>query len=383
MATAPTFTQTVGNFYVRDPRTPAGNTNGFYNDNSPQPPANGGTPYAPNSFNNIDPAGGVGYGTLTGYGNNLFLPNKTGQATPDSIYGQVAPTVNGYASPAVVPGLKTLYPTSDTAGPQSFTTKISYKTPATSQTASSVNRLNSSSLPPGADYINQFSLSGESSDQTMDRGQDDRIFISDPSGKLIGAGGPLMSKLEAISGVLFPYTPTITFGHKAHYETESLMHTNYDMPVYKNSTVEQIGIQAKFTANDSDEAQYVMAVIHFFRAATKMFYGQDGIAGTPPVVLRLDGYGRYLLPHLPVVCAAFDFSLPEDVDYISTSPRPSSGTAGTPGTLVPTVLQVNLTFRIVHSRNRIANGFGLEKFSKGFMYNGYTGRGTGGKGGFI
>ena len=184
--------------------------------------------------------------------------------------------------------------------------------------------------------------------------------------------------------MIFPYTPTINFAHKANYDTEQLMHTNYEMPVYKNSAVNEISIQAKFTANDFMEAQYVMAVLHFFRSATKMFYGQSPIAGTPPVVLRLDGHGKFMLNHLPVVCTSADYSLPEEVDYISTVPsNPNgSGTGGQPPTMVPSLLQLNVNFRLVYPRNRLANEFGLEKFASGaLLTNGK--KGTGGPGGYI
>jgi hypothetical protein len=376
------FNQTLANFYVRDPRTPTRRVNGFYNDNNLLPTI-GGIPYNPRGYNPTAAAvGAVTYGLLAGYSNSYspVLGRPINVATP-YVGSYIAPSVNGYGSAAIVPGLRPTSSTNDTRPPaQTMITKQSYQTPATAANASSVNRLNSSNLPPGADIKNAFTLTPSATDWPLDNGQDDRVFITDPSNKLVAAGGKVMSPLTVTSGVLFPYTPTINITHKANYDSEQLIHTNYEMPVYKNSSVDQIGLQAKFTANTTEDAKYVLAVIHFFRAATKMFYGADSGAGTPPVVLRLDGYGQYMLNHLPVVCTSFDYSLPEDVDYIDTESSYRNRTGV--GTKVPTLLQMNLTFKLVYSRNRLANTFSLEQFAAGGLLEKGQ-RGSGGPGGYL
>ena len=61
---------------------------------------------------------------------------------------------------------------------------------------------------------------------------------------------------------------------------------------------------------------YLLAVIHFFRTVTKMFYGQDPQAGTPPPVVFLSGLGQYQFNKHPCVVSQFTYSLPKDVDYI-------------------------------------------------------------------
>lgn len=379
------FNQTLANFYVRDPRTRTRTVNGFYNDNN-QVPTIGGLPYVPGGYNPNKPvANGLTYGQLTGYSNSYapVLGKPTYAGVPYTSVN-TEPSTGRYANPASVFGLKPNTNTADSAQGYSFIAKQTFSDPVTASNASSVNRRTSSNLPAGADYRNQFTLDSQTSSLGADMGEDTRVFVSDPSGKILAAGGIILAPLSTTNGVIFPYTPTITFNHKANYESESLVHTNYDMPVYKNSTVNEIGVQAKFTANDWSEAQYVMAVIHFFRSATKMFYGQSAIAGTPPVVLRLDGHGKYLLNHLPVVCTGAEYSLPEEVDYVSTVPydRNGASAAGSNPTMIPSVLQLNLSFRLLYPRNRLANEFGLEKFASGqLLQNGK--KGTGGPGGYI
>jgi len=126
----------------------------------------------------------------------------------------------------------------------------------------------------------------------------------------------ILAPLQATNGVIFPYTPAIDTIYYANYNTEDLTHSNYRAYFYQNSYPGEILMQATFTAQTSEEADYLLAVIHFFRSATKMFYGQDDQRGTPPPVLYLDGLGEYQFNLHPCVISQFNYNLPDDVDYI-------------------------------------------------------------------
>lgn len=191
---------------------------------------------------------------------------------------------------------------------------------------------------------------------------EDRVIIYDQSGHFIGQSD-VFQPLSDIGGVLFPYTPTIQVGHKASYDPMSLVHTNYTAPQYQHSQIDNISIQGVFTANYPAEAEYMVAMMHFFRSVTKMFYGKDQLAGTPPPVLYLDAYGPYAFDHIPVVITGFDYTYPNDVDYISCSIK-------TQKQKVPTSLTVNLTMMPTYSRNNISNNFGLVNFSQGTLITG-------------
>jgi hypothetical protein len=122
--------------------------------------------------------------------------------------------------------------------------------------------------------------------------------------------------LAVTSGVIFPYTPSITTSYNANYADQSLTHSNYKGYFYQNSHVGDIGISATFTAQDTSEANYLLAVIHFFRSATKMFYGQDAQRGAPPPLVFLQGLGEMQFNLHPCVISSFQYALPADVDYI-------------------------------------------------------------------
>ena len=172
----------------------------------------------------------------------------------------------------------------------------------------------------------------------------DRVIIYDQTGRFIGQSN-IFAPLKNVGGVLFPYTPTIQVTHKANYDMMHLTHTNYVTPAFQYSSVENISITGMFTANYPAEGEFIVAMMHFFKTATKMFYGKDQLAGTPPPILFLDGYGPYTFDHVPVVVTSFDYTLPNDVDYISCSVLGERQK-------VPTTLQVSINLVPTYSRNK-------------------------------
>jgi len=350
------FTDRSSVYYYRNPYNTVRQTNQFYNDNFGVP-VRPGQVYNPTAYNYYNPPVGVSSPVNTALG----AAGVAAQFVPGTA-GNVLRSVVDTATVA-----KTVYDSANYLFPGQ-------------------QRLSGSSLPPGADFANALSDDGS---QSLESQEDTRVRITDPTGKFVG--GSITGPLQTMRGVLFPYTPSVTFNHKAVYDETKLTHTNYDQPFYVNSVVESIDISGTFTANTSEEAKYVLAVIHFFRSVTKMFYGQDSLAGTPPPILFLDGHGKIILNHIPVVITSFNTSLPDNVDYISTvaGPATSSGGRDSNNTVsqgsdnrVPTELKIQVSCKPIYSRNRISNNFGLEKFVNGqLLVNNKPG--SGGPGGFI
>jgi hypothetical protein len=131
----------------------------------------------------------------------------------------------------------------------------------------------------------------------------------------------LLAPLRVSDGVVFPYTPIINTSYAAKYDPYDLTHSNYRGYFYRGSQVSDVQIQATFTAQDTREAQYVLAVIQFFRSATKMFYGKDQQRGSPPPLVYLRGYGEYQFNDHACVISNFQYNLPNDVDYIAVTPN--------------------------------------------------------------
>jgi hypothetical protein len=140
----------------------------------------------------------------------------------------------------------------------------------------------------------------------------------------------ILKPLMATNGVIFPYSPQINLAYTASYNATDLVHTNYKVYNYKSSSVENISITGDFTVQDSAEANYVLAVIHFFRSVTKMFYGQDQnpARGVPPPLCYLTGFGQYQFDMHPVAITSFTYTFPNDVDYVNAYPTNNSVSVG-------------------------------------------------------
>jgi len=136
------------------------------------------------------------------------------------------------------------------------------------------------------------------------------------------AKNSILAPLAASNGVVFPYMPTISTSYNANYDQTDLTHSNYRGQFYKSSYVGDIQISGEFTAQDTAEANYLLAVIHFFRSVTKMFYGaKDSFRGTPPPLVYLIGLGQYQFNNQPCVVRTFNYSMPNNCDYIRTKPN--------------------------------------------------------------
>ena len=223
----------------------------------------------------------------------------------------------------------------------------------------------------------------------------------------------ILEPLSVSDGVVFPYTPKINTTYSATYSATDLTHSNYKGYFYQGSSVGEVKISATFTAQDTFEANYLLAVIHFFRSVTKMFYGQDQqYRGAPPPLVFLQGLGEYQFNLHPCVVSQFDYVLPDDVDYIrarsvsvngtnllqkrdrqtvsngsdSTSAGRLQGAGLSAGgifippppptlgidkpTYVPTKMEISITLLPIQTRAQLSQEFSLAKFANGNLVRG-------------
>lgn len=191
----------------------------------------------------------------------------------------------------------------------------------------------------------------------------------------------ILYPLYATNGVLFPYTPAITTGAVAEYDNTPFTHSNYNYNAYIRSYPKPISITAEFTAQTTDEALYMLAVIHFFRAVTKSYFGVTPYnrAGTPPPVLIFNYLGNFQFNNVPVLPKTFDYSLPADIDYIPVSTSAIGSTivdnkrvntpASTNGgyTYVPTHLTITLELDTQYIPIKLRDEFNLDSFRSGAL----------------
>ena len=216
-----------------------------------------------------------------------------------------------------------------------------------------------------------------------------RISLPTASGLFYqDASNTIQSLLKRTNGVIFPYTPTVTVAHTARYQEQALTHSNYKNYFYEGSDVSAISIAGDFTVQNVDEGLYLLAAIYFFRSATKMFFGKDNLAGNPPPIVYLDGYGDFYFPHVSCVITSFSHTMPADVDYVEIPYTSSAGGVSsfyenngsssintTNIVRLPTTSQLTVTVQPVYSRSNVHNNMNLTDFSKGKLLSG--------KGGFL
>lgn len=185
------------------------------------------------------------------------------------------------------------------------------------------------------------------------------------------SAGTLFDILYATNGIVFPYTPLISVTHAANYQPMDVIHSNYPYLAYQNSKVETISISAKFYVEETYEARYWVAAVHYLRSLTKMSFGESANLGSPPPVVKLSGYGDFVFNDVPVVVQSFSMDLPDDVDYIATGLgfagakdfwNDADATNGLSWAPVRSTLNINL--HPVYSRQKV-NKFKLEDFVDG------------------
>ena len=226
----------------------------------------------------------------------------------------------------------------------------------------------------------------------------------------------ILAPLKVTNGIIFPYTPKIEMSYKANYQEVPLTHSNYKGYFYQNSNPGEINIIAPFTAQSTADANYLLAVIHFFRTATKMFYGQDSQRGAPPPLVYLSGLGPYQFNNHPCVISDFTYALPSEIDYIRAQTSNQAGLnlvsirnrqsvatnsifssvsrlasvflnkgalPGTPfggnqspnlglgsPTYVPTKMEIQLTLLPTQSRQQVSKQFSVKNFANGNLLKG-------------
>lgn len=246
--------------------------------------------------------------------------------------------------------------------------------------------LRSRNLPTGGETGQKLSVTNATFHQGAQR--DWRVRLSLPASY---ESSQIIAPLKVTNGFIFPFTPQITVQHSASYQAMTPVHNNYPFFSYENSKPEAISISGDFYVEDSSEAQYWVAAVHYLRSVTKMAYGATANAGSPPPVIKLNGYGDYVFKDVPVVVTSFSVDLPKDVDYIAAGlssdtpqnvleslssfmgpPKALSGVMPTAQGVcwVPVRSTISVTVQPLYSREQVRQ-FSLDAFVNGeYVFNG-------------
>ena len=193
-----------------------------------------------------------------------------------------------------------------------------------------------------------------------------RVSLSVPQ-VIMDSGGNILAPLGSTGNrMIFPFNPTILISHSANYSQVHPTHTNFPYNAYENSQVDPMTVVGEFLQENEADAQYWIAVLHYLRTMTKMFYGSSGEPlGNPPPVARLNGYGKHVLNNIPVLITNFTTDLPQDVDYIECSVDGQIN-------YVPTQCTFSVTVAPNYAR-RSQSRFSLQDYASGAHINGPEG----------
>ena len=107
-----------------------------------------------------------------------------------------------------------------------------------------------------------------------------------------------------------------------------------------------------------------------------MDYGTGPNAGTPPPIVKLNGYGDYVFKDTPGIITNFTVDMPNEVDYIATGFNPidfsdagasiAEQKAGMSVGWAPSESQFTVTVQPIYSRMKVS------KFNYGKFVNGDT-----------
>lgn len=187
---------------------------------------------------------------------------------------------------------------------------------------------------------------------TIDEGVLDDLFLDGKTGR---------------ADVVFPYQPEMTIATVASYTGVDPVHSNYTIQTYKGSQISDITIAGDFTTETEEEGRYWIGATTFFKAATKMSFGQSPNAGTPPIICRLHGYGPGIIPDggLPIVIKNFSVTLPQNVNYMKCTANGQKDP-----TWVPIESTISITVAPIYSREKIRQ-FNLKDYANGTLGRGF------------
>ena len=224
-------------------------------------------------------------------------------------------------------------------------------------------------LPPNSAVWGTFFGGSAQSAQSAPAYDFDTTTTSQSSNKLL-------APLADAGGVVYPLSPGIIINHVASYSPLNMPHSNYPHYAYNHSEIPSFTVTAEFPVQNAEDARYWIAMLHFFRSVTKMFFGGDdnpeSLRGNPPPILQFSGYGDHVFKNVPVVVTGFSVDMRADVDYICTEQNFSKGQMNTqmvvdPGvnkSWAPTMSTTTTQLQPIYSRDSV------KKFNMGDFVNG-------------
>lgn len=186
--------------------------------------------------------------------------------------------------------------------------------------------------------------------------------------------------LNSNDGIILDVTPVITESRQASWDSISVTHHPGEILAYKTTTSRTWDISAiKLISRTPDEARNNLILLNKIRSWVMPYYGygteksQKNKLGAPPTILTFSAYGSPNIGPVPVVLLSYNFSYPNDVDYIPCSELANSGEevivkGGTP---FPIISELTLNLKESYSPREFSS-FDIIAYKNGDMENAYN-----------
>jgi len=175
----------------------------------------------------------------------------------------------------------------------------------------------------------------------------------------------LLKPLEESGGLVWQYTPVIFLSGSAEYNETMMQGMNYPINTFISSRPPDIPITADFSANNIEEARYLLAIMTFLKICTKAYFGDDAVArgrpGVPPPVLLFEYLGDHGFNKVPVVVTNWSMQLPDNVDYVPVQ-------VNNQVTYVPTLTNIMINLKPQYTPHKLRRRFSLEAITSGAAY---------------
>jgi hypothetical protein len=129
--------------------------------------------------------------------------------------------------------------------------------------------------------------------------------------------GLVRNALGSTSGLIFPYTPKVSFSHNVNYQSQEITHTNITHHYYQNTASPSISLDAKFTADNRSNALHMLSAMWYLIACSKCDFGlSTSTPGLPPPILYLSGYDT-TIDNIPVLIKSINYNYPDELHYVN------------------------------------------------------------------
>lgn len=175
--------------------------------------------------------------------------------------------------------------------------------------------------------------------------------------------------------IKFLANPVISDSRDAAYDSISISHHPGEILKYRSTNSRTWGLNnIKLVSRTAAEATENLKKLNMIRSWVMPYYGQGTaenfnlMFGAPPPVLIFSAYGSSNIDEHPVVLLNYNFSYPNDVDYIECQTDTAAGIM--PGTPFPALCDISINLKESFSPAQFS-GFNLSEYRNGKLSSAY------------